>query len=99
MMTLYSSFESGNVDLNISTEPVPFKSIQIPITVLLPSQIETLREEGKQLFRDKRFSTDHQNLKSRTTDENQAGDIYAFSRHCELAVKFALLKYIESYKG
>lgn len=96
MMTLYSPEGNGElVDLYVSNRPVPVKIAKIPITVLTPEQVMELREEGKQFYRSGQFSGE--NIWFDIKDnENGAADIYASSKHQELAVKYTLLKLKEN---
>lgn len=95
MLTLYSPEGNGEaVDLYISNQAVPVQVLRIPLTILLPEQIKQLRQEGLALYRSGKFYTD--NLYFEIQNEDQAADIYAYSKHQEIAIKQAILKFISA---
>lgn len=91
MQTQYSPEGNGEyVDLYISHQTIPIQIAEIPLTVLLPEQINKFREEGMELYKAGKFYTRNSNVRLR--DATHAAGIYATAKHQELRIKNALLK-------
>lgn len=89
--TLYSPENNREaVDTYVSHQSVPVSILRLPLTVLLPEQIDQLRDEGAKLYISGHFYTG--NLPFKLENAQQAADIYAYSKHQELAIKHKLLQ-------
>jgi hypothetical protein len=98
MLTMYSPEGNGEKVMQyISNQAVPVEIVKIPVTVLLPEQINQLRNEGLDLYRSGKFYIG--NLNFDLNDEQQAADIYAHSKHQELVIKYVLLKFMDGNKS